>query len=334
MTARLLALVVLFVRLLVAGPAGAAGASGPCSRQGDTAPTLERTDPAVHGRIALTFDDGPHPTYTPRTLDALRARGLHATFFVVGRAITRKTFRIVQRIVEEGHILGSHSYSHDVEMASRYPADVSLEYVVGQHSATEALVDVALLATSPADFDELVRRVFRLAPFEHARRGDLVHHERFEARWAELLAERGYPEGEHVYRMVYARPPGGGPYLTVKPTRARQVYDEAMARLGLVNVLWHDAAGDTDADQRADVEFLLGNLGRAARRGGVVLLHDGIVHRALVRGLGQLSADRRVSFVGLDQLVREKYGCVAASGRAPTPRSVARVTLDRAQGGA
>ncbi len=56
---------------------------------------------------ALTFDDGPSGEYTPAVLDALRAEGVHATFFVLGRQ-AREHPDIVRRIVEEGHELASH----------------------------------------------------------------------------------------------------------------------------------------------------------------------------------------------------------------------------------
>jgi peptidoglycan/xylan/chitin deacetylase (PgdA/CDA1 family) len=61
--------------------------------------------------IALTFDDGPHPEYTPRVLDELHRHGISATFFVVGREAARYP-ELVRRIVAEGHALGHHSYTH------------------------------------------------------------------------------------------------------------------------------------------------------------------------------------------------------------------------------
>ncbi|MDI4646732.1 polysaccharide deacetylase family protein [Cohnella hashimotonis] len=61
--------------------------------------------------IALTFDDGPHPVYTPRLLDLLKAHGAHATFFVVG-AHAEKHPDIVRRMHEEGHDIGIHNYVH------------------------------------------------------------------------------------------------------------------------------------------------------------------------------------------------------------------------------
>jgi len=61
-------------------------------------------------RIALTFDDGPS-TYTKRLLDALSSRNVSATFFVLGQRVTANP-EIAKRIVEEGHEIASHSYSH------------------------------------------------------------------------------------------------------------------------------------------------------------------------------------------------------------------------------
>ncbi len=61
--------------------------------------------------MALTFDDGPHPEWTPRILDALAARGAHATFFVIGeRAVRHRA--LVQRLAAEGHAVGHHSWTH------------------------------------------------------------------------------------------------------------------------------------------------------------------------------------------------------------------------------
>jgi peptidoglycan/xylan/chitin deacetylase (PgdA/CDA1 family) len=61
--------------------------------------------------VALTFDDGPDPQFTPAVLDVLAEHRLRATFFVVGRRVRRHP-AIVERIADEGHVLGSHSFSH------------------------------------------------------------------------------------------------------------------------------------------------------------------------------------------------------------------------------
>lgn len=62
-------------------------------------------------KIALTFDDGPHPTYTEKLLDGLKKRGVKATFFVTGEHAELHP-EILQRMHEEGHLIGNHTYSH------------------------------------------------------------------------------------------------------------------------------------------------------------------------------------------------------------------------------
>lgn len=62
-------------------------------------------------RIALTFDDGPHPRYTKEILDILEEFGVEATFFVVG--VNAETYpELIRRALEEGHEIGNHSYNH------------------------------------------------------------------------------------------------------------------------------------------------------------------------------------------------------------------------------
>jgi len=61
--------------------------------------------------VALTFDDGPNPPYTDRILDVLRAEHVHATFFLVGRAVVNYP-ATVRRIVAEGNALGNHTWDH------------------------------------------------------------------------------------------------------------------------------------------------------------------------------------------------------------------------------
>ena len=61
--------------------------------------------------LYLTFDDGPHPEYTAPVLDLLKAHDASATFFLIGERIDRHP-DVVRRIVDEGHALGNHSWSH------------------------------------------------------------------------------------------------------------------------------------------------------------------------------------------------------------------------------
>jgi peptidoglycan/xylan/chitin deacetylase (PgdA/CDA1 family) len=62
-------------------------------------------------RVALTFDDGPDPTWTPRVLDVLARHGVRGTFFLVGERAARAP-DTVRAIVEAGHEVASHGWSH------------------------------------------------------------------------------------------------------------------------------------------------------------------------------------------------------------------------------
>ncbi len=62
-------------------------------------------------KIALTFDDGPHPVYTPLLLDGLAKRKVKATFFITGENAEAYP-ELVKRMQEEGHLIGNHTYSH------------------------------------------------------------------------------------------------------------------------------------------------------------------------------------------------------------------------------
>lgn len=61
--------------------------------------------------VALTFDDGPHPEYTPRLLDILEKHQARATFFVVGE-MAQKHVAIIQKAFSAGHDIGNHSWDH------------------------------------------------------------------------------------------------------------------------------------------------------------------------------------------------------------------------------
>lgn len=74
-------------------------------------PWLARRGPGDRNRLALTFDDGPDPDWTPKVLDLLRARRARATFFLVGERAARAP-DLVRRIAGEGHEVANHSWSH------------------------------------------------------------------------------------------------------------------------------------------------------------------------------------------------------------------------------
>jgi peptidoglycan/xylan/chitin deacetylase (PgdA/CDA1 family) len=61
--------------------------------------------------LALTFDDGPNPDATPLVLDALKERGVKATFFILGRHADQWP-DLVKRVADEGHAVGNHGWFH------------------------------------------------------------------------------------------------------------------------------------------------------------------------------------------------------------------------------
>jgi len=112
-------------------------------------------------KIALTFDDGPDPEWTPQILDILKAKHVPATFFVIGANLEAHP-SLVQRILAEGHEVGNHTYTHP-NLADTPMAAVRLELNATQR-LFEALTgrSMRLLRppylgdAEPTDADEIV----------------------------------------------------------------------------------------------------------------------------------------------------------------------------------
>lgn len=103
--------------------------------QGRERPASVETD-SEELTVALTFDDGPHPAYTSRLLDGLKERGVKATFFLIGKS-AEKYPELVQRMAEEGHLIGNHTYSH-VQL-SKCSVTGAMEEVVKTNTLLEDL---------------------------------------------------------------------------------------------------------------------------------------------------------------------------------------------------
>ncbi|MBN1605964.1 MAG: polysaccharide deacetylase family protein [Polyangiaceae bacterium] len=281
-------------------------------------PGLFASDPRVPGEVVLTFDDGPNPWHTPRVLDLLAEFHLPATFFVVGAAINRRTYPLIQRIVAEGHTLGAHTYNHDIDLAFRAWDDG--DYVQGQYVLGQIMIELALLATSADDFARLHRQVFGVASGHYQSVGSIRRHwHEYAERHAELLAQYGYNAEHRPYALVLARPPGGLPYVarSIDP-RARLRHERALSRLGWLNILWHGGSGDTDPKHKNEPGFLLGNLRYQERLGGVLLMHDYMRKDALRTALRTMASSPKIIVVGIDRLLSRKFGC----GRAALARAL------------
>jgi peptidoglycan/xylan/chitin deacetylase (PgdA/CDA1 family) len=67
--------------------------------------------PQRRGQIALTFDDGPNPAWTPQLLDLLAKHRVKATFFLIGKHAGEEPY-LTRHIAEAGHLIGNHTWSH------------------------------------------------------------------------------------------------------------------------------------------------------------------------------------------------------------------------------
>jgi cellulose synthase/poly-beta-1,6-N-acetylglucosamine synthase-like glycosyltransferase/peptidoglycan/xylan/chitin deacetylase (PgdA/CDA1 family) len=169
--------------------------------------------------VALTFDDGPDPTWTPRILDILKAYHAPATFFIIGEnALTERS--LLEREIAEGHEVGNHTYTHP-NLALASPGETDLEI-----NATQRLVQA---------FTGHSMRLFRAPYF-----GDAEPTTADEIVPIETAQKLGYfAVGLHVDPGDWRRP---GVQEIIDQT-LEQVGDTDPDRSGNV-VLLHDSGGD------------------------------------------------------------------------------------------
>jgi cellulose synthase/poly-beta-1,6-N-acetylglucosamine synthase-like glycosyltransferase/peptidoglycan/xylan/chitin deacetylase (PgdA/CDA1 family)/spore germination protein YaaH len=97
-------------------------------------PTLYHQGAGGEHQVAITFDDGPDPRWTPKVLDILKAANVKAAFFLVGVNAERYP-ELVRRIVNEGHEIGNHTYYHP-NLSLCWPEHIRLEL-----NATQLLLE-------------------------------------------------------------------------------------------------------------------------------------------------------------------------------------------------
>jgi cellulose synthase/poly-beta-1,6-N-acetylglucosamine synthase-like glycosyltransferase/peptidoglycan/xylan/chitin deacetylase (PgdA/CDA1 family) len=93
------------------GPSGKVPAAVSSGGPVISAAAQPRTAAVKRGTIALTFDDGPDPVWTPKILEVLRRNHVHATFFVVGTQVAAHPW-ILRQILADGHEVGVHTFTH------------------------------------------------------------------------------------------------------------------------------------------------------------------------------------------------------------------------------
>jgi cellulose synthase/poly-beta-1,6-N-acetylglucosamine synthase-like glycosyltransferase/peptidoglycan/xylan/chitin deacetylase (PgdA/CDA1 family) len=129
-------------------------------------PTLYHQGAGGEHQVAITFDDGPDPEWTPKILDILKAANVKAAFFLVGVNAERYP-GLVRRIVEEGHEIGNHTYYHP-NLALCWPEHIRLEL-----NATQLLLETitgraTTLFRPPYAADTSPSQLSELAPLQVA----------------------------------------------------------------------------------------------------------------------------------------------------------------------
>jgi cellulose synthase/poly-beta-1,6-N-acetylglucosamine synthase-like glycosyltransferase/peptidoglycan/xylan/chitin deacetylase (PgdA/CDA1 family)/spore germination protein YaaH len=129
-------------------------------------PTLYHQGAGTSHQVALTFDDGPDPKWTPLILDILKAANVKAAFFLVGQNAEEYP-DLVRRIVEEGHEIGNHTYYHP-NLALCWPEHVRIEL-----NATQLLLETitgrsTTLFRPPYAADTSPSKISELTPLQLA----------------------------------------------------------------------------------------------------------------------------------------------------------------------
>ncbi len=96
--------------------------------------SLHSNKKTTKSQVAITFDDGPHPEFTPKALDLLKKYNATATFFCIGQQVEKHS-EILKRILAEGHLVGNHTYSH-----SKSFGFFSTEKVISELNKTKQII--------------------------------------------------------------------------------------------------------------------------------------------------------------------------------------------------
>lgn len=129
-------------------------------------PSLYHQGAGGEHEVAITFDDGPDPTWTPRVLDVLREKGVKAAFFLLGQQAENYP-GLVRQIVADGHVIGSHTYTHpNLALCSEQRVRLELD-------ATERLIESitgrsTTLFRPPYNADSRPSQLSELVPLEIA----------------------------------------------------------------------------------------------------------------------------------------------------------------------
>jgi cellulose synthase/poly-beta-1,6-N-acetylglucosamine synthase-like glycosyltransferase/peptidoglycan/xylan/chitin deacetylase (PgdA/CDA1 family)/spore germination protein YaaH len=102
--------------------------------------------------VAISFDDGPDPKWTPRILDILKQKDVKGTFMLIGSE-AQENIGVMKRVVREGHEIGNHTYSHP-DISEISPRQLDLEVKLTEHLFASKLGVQPLYFRPPYDIDE------------------------------------------------------------------------------------------------------------------------------------------------------------------------------------
>ncbi|MCE5198727.1 MAG: polysaccharide deacetylase family protein [Armatimonadota bacterium] len=101
--------------------------------------------------VALTYDDGPDPRFTPALLGQLDKYGIKATFFMIGQRMEMYP-GLVQEVLRRGHVIGNHTYTHPQNYQMGLPSEAAWEISVGVQTIERASRKPVTLFRPPRGF--------------------------------------------------------------------------------------------------------------------------------------------------------------------------------------
>lgn len=167
--------------------------------------------PATYRRtVALTFDDGPDPTWTPQVLAVLRRHGVHGTFFVVGRQ-ARAQPKVLAEVVADGNVIGNHTWDHPT--SGDGIDDLTEEQLGSEIDRTERLLrdtsgqPVCFFRapqgrdTSPQVREAAVRRGLTVTNMHSAH--DYAQPDHLDQTWIDRISRRLIDRGDHPVLLLH-----------------------------------------------------------------------------------------------------------------------------------
>lgn len=158
-------------------------------------------------KIALTFDDGPHPKKTKKIIDVLEKYGVTATFFVVGVNVKNYSSGM-KEIIDRGYEIGNHTFSHRV-LKNSDPASLENELLLTEHEIKKlggevsnlirppcGLYDDSLLNFSRENGYKIVLWNIDTKDWEHTSKGDIAKMVESEVKGGDIILFHDYISGK------------------------------------------------------------------------------------------------------------------------------------------